>query len=686
MRDNVLVIVVALTMSMAQGAGVIAHAEETGAASDHIEEVVVYGRADAQIGLASSASEGLVGYDDIRLQPMLRVGELVEAVPGMVATQHAGTGKANQYFIRGFNLDHGTDFAVSVEGVPINMRSHGHGQGYLDLNFLIPELVQITRYQRGPYAVQVGDFSSAASVDFKLYPQLDENIFSITAGEHGYYRTLAAGSAATGPGSLTGAFDLTRYEGPWQLDEDLEQRKMFAAYTGRLKDAQLRMTLQGYDSIWHSTDQIPKRAVRSGLISQRGNLDHDLGGETSRYAFTAALDLSRLAIAAYAIDYDFTLYSNFSYFLNDPVLGDELEQRDQRRIYGLNLTGGTDESGTSEQIRLSWGANLRFDDIQQVGLYDTNGRVRVNPVRSDRIAEHSVGAWGKAQWRVNERLRAVFGSRVDWYDWDVTALQTVNSGRGNDTIISPKITLAWRFADRAEAYFNYGRGFHSNDVRGATITLDSVSGDPVDAVPALVRSDGAEFGLRFETGAQFKATITAFWLGLDSELVFVGDAGATEINDGTKRLGIEGDLFWQATRWLALNAAYTATDSKFKQDQGGGREIPGAVRSTFSLGMNTAWPNGFSSSLRIRWLDEAPLIEDNSVRSDASLLINAGVMYRRRAAEWRLEVFNLANSKDDDIAYFYASRLPGEIAEGVEDVHFHPLEPRSVRATLTWHW
>ncbi|MEC7077525.1 MAG: TonB-dependent receptor, partial [Pseudomonadota bacterium] len=182
------------------------------------------------------------------------------------------------------------------------------------------------------------------------------------------------------------------------------------------------------------------------------------------------------------------------------------------------------------------------------------------------------------------------------------------------------------------------------------------------------------------------ATITAFWLGLDSELVFVGDAGATEINDGTKRLGIEGDLFWQATPWLALNAAYTATDSEFKQDQGGGREIPGAVRSTFSLGMNTAWPNGFSSSLRIRWLDEAPLIEDNSVRSDASLLINAGVMYRRRAAEWRLEVFNLANSEDDDIAYFYASRLPGEIAEGVEDVHFHPLEPRSVRATLTWHW
>lgn len=686
MQDNALPAALVLTASLSLGIAGPTHAQERGAGSDYIEEIVVYGRADAQLGLANSASEGLVGYDDIRLQPMHRVGELVEAVPGMVATQHAGTGKANQYFIRGFNLDHGTDFAVSVEGVPINMRSHGHGQGYLDLNFLIPELVQVTRYQRGPYSVRVGDFSSAASVDFKLYDQLDENLLSQTLGGYAYYRTLAAGSTDFSMGAVTGALDMTRYEGPWQLDEDLEQRKLFGGYTGRLGDAELRVTLQGYDSQWNSTDQIPERAVRSRLISARGNLDPDLGGDTSRYALTARLDFGRWAVAAYAIDYDFTLYSNFTYFLDDPDLGDEFEQRDQRRIYGINLTGGVAEPDFFNAVALRWGADLRLDDIKEVGLFDTNSRVRTNTVRDDRVEELSVAAWGEAQWQVSERLRAVFGTRLDWYDWDVRARQRVNSGGGDDSIVSPKATLAWRLTDKVEAYFNYGRGFHSNDVRGATITLDPASGDPVENVPVLVPSDGVELGLRYEDGAHFNATLTAFRLALESELVFVGDAGATEVNDSSERLGFEGALFWQATDRLTLNAAYTVTDSRFKQDQGGGREIPGAVESTFSLGMNAVWQSGFSSSLRIRWLGEAPLVQDNSVRSDASALVNMGLTYRRGAAEWRLDVFNLLDSEDDDIAYFYRSRLSDERAGGVDDVHFHPLEPRSGRVTFTWHW
>ena len=654
--------------------------------AEHIEELVVYGRAERQVGLATSASAGLVGYDDIQLPPMLRVGELVEAVPGMVATQHSGTGKANQYFIRGFNLDHGTDFAVSVEGVPINMRSHGHGQGYLDLNFLIPEMVQTTRYQRGPYSAQVGDFSSAASVDFGLYDRLDEKLLSLTVGEYGYYRALAAGSAGLKEGAVTGALDITRYEGPWRLDEDLEQLKVFGAYTGSVGNADLRVTVQGYDSEWNATDQIPERAVRLGLVSQRGNIDDDLGGETSRYALTARLDFDRWSLTGYAIDYDFTLFSNFTYFLDDPALGDEFEQRDERRIYGLNLRGDVDESNLPVGMALRWGADLRFDDIDEVGLYGTDSRVRTDTVRDDQVEELSVGAWTEAEWRVSENLRAMLGARVDWYDWDVSAAQSANSGSGDDAIVSPKAALAWRFSDNAEAYINYGRGFHSNDVRGATITLDPASGDPVDDVPALVRSDGAEIGLRLENGERFNATLTAFWLELDSELVYVGDAGATEVNDATERFGFEGSLFWQATDWLALNTAYTVTDAQFRKDQGGGRDIPGAVESTFTLGLNAAWQNGLSGSVRLRWLDEAPLVEDDSVRSDASLLVNAGVVYRRGAAEWRLDVLNLFDSDDDDIAYFYASRLPGEPAAGVEDVHFHPLEPRSVRATVTLHW
>lgn len=689
MKNKPSILLLAATIGAMGSSAALAGTRDSDAshsAAKHIEELVVYGRAERQIGRAMSASEGLVGYDDIQLPPMLRVGELVEAVPGMVATQHSGTGKANQYFIRGFNLDHGTDLAVSVEGVPVNMRSHGHGQGYLDLNFLIPELVQITRYRRGPYSAQVGDFSSAASIDFELYERLDEKLLSLSAGEHGYYRTLAAGSAQLTDGAVTGALDLTRYQGPWQLDEDLQQLKAFAAYAGMLGNADLRLTVQGYDSDWNATDQIPRRAVRSGLISPRGNIDDDLGGETSRYALTARLDFSHWSLTAYAIDYDFTLYSNFTYFLDDPLLGDEFEQRDARRIYGLSLHGGTDATNRRNGMVLRWGAEARFDDINEVGLFGTSSRIRTDTVREDQVEELSVGLWGETEWQVSERLRAVLGARVDWYDWDVSAFRPVNSGAGDDAIVSPKATVAWRFSDHAEAYLNYGRGFHSNDVRGATIRLDPASGDAIDDVPVLVRSDGAELGLRFESGEGFNATLTAFWLTLDSELVYVGDAGATEVNDATERVGFEGALFWQAMVWLALNAEYTVTDSQFKKDQGGGREIPGAVESTFTFGLNAVWQNGLSGSVRLRWLDEAPLVEDDAVRSDASLLVNAGLVYRRGAAQWRLDVFNLFDREDDDIAYFYASRLAGEPAAGIDDVHFHPLEPRSVRASVTWHW
>jgi hypothetical protein len=651
-----------------------------------LEELVVYGRALSQIGTAQSASEGVVGYDDIALPPLMRTGELVEAIPGMVATQHSGTGKANQYFIRGFNLDHGTDLAASVEGVPVNMRSHGHGQGYLDLNFLIPELVQTTSYRRGPYSARTGDFSSAASVEFDYYDRLPESVLAVSTGEDAYYRAVAAGSMDAGRGALTGALDLTRYDGPWNLEEDLQQFKFHGAWTFPVAGANARVTAQGYDGEWDATDQIPQRAVTSGRIDRLGFIDPDLGGQTERYALTGALDFGAWALNAYAIDYDFTLYSNFTYFLDQPAEGDEFEQRDARRVYGAGIEGARDLDLADRSLVFRWGGSLRQDDIDEVGLFGTVARIRREIVRQDAVKELSVGAWSELELAVTERLRSTAGVRADWYDWEVDAFNAANSGSGEDSLVSPHLALAWRLSDGVEAYLNWGRGFHSNDVRGATITIDPRSGEPVDQVPALVRSDGAEAGLRLERGETFNATFTVFHLELDSELVYVGDAGTTEPNDATERLGFETALFWQPAEWLAVNAAYATTDAEFKVDQGGGRDIPGAVASTFTLGLNGAWSNGLRVSTRVRWLGDAPLIEDGSVRSGDSLLVNAGIAYRAGIAEYRLDVFNLLDSSDDDIAYYYESRLPGEPLSGVADVHFHPLEPRTVRASVTLHW
>ena len=681
MRNSIVRILVEV---LALGTAVPAFAHE-----DHtavLEELVVYGRAEQVLGVAQSASEGMVGYDDIQLSPLLRIGELAEAVPGMVATQHSGTGKANQYYLRGFNLDHGTDFSARAEGVPLNMPTHGHGQGYLDLNFMIPELVATTSYRKGPYSAQVGDFSSAGSVDFAFYDELDETMAEFSAGEDGYHRALVAGSASPGGAVLTGAIDLTRYDGPWDLEESLEQEKVYLSYVTTVGAAQAKFTLQGYWSDWDATDQIPLRAVRSGLVGQLGFIDPDLGGQTDRLAVTGAIDFGAWQVTGYFIDYDFTLFSNFTYLLDDPVLGDEFEQRDERRVFGAQADGALTRTFAGRPLLFWWGGDVRFDDIREVGLYRTTSRRRNGTVRQDVVEEWSVGSFAEAEWALTEQLRAGLGVRADYYDWDVDARRSVNSGSGDDHLLSPKFGLAYRFTDSFEAYLNYGRGMHSNDVRGATIRIDPSSGDPVDPVEALVSSEGAEVGVRFESGERFNATLVAFWLELDSELVFVGDAGGTEANDGSQRLGFETTTFWQANAWLAINAAYTYTDAQFRNVPGPLNHIPGAIESNFSLGLNAAWANGLSASVRLRHLGQAPLIEDNSVRADASTLLNAGVAYRRGRFEWRVDVFNALDSNDYDISYYYSSRLPGEAVEGVEDIHFHPLEPRTVRASVKLLW
>lgn len=657
-----------------------AHDTET---SSTIEEVIVYGRAIEQIGQATSASEGIVGYSDITMPPLLRVGELVEAVPGLVATQHSGTGKANQYFLRGFNLDHGTDFSAKLEGLPLNMRTHGHGQGYLDLNFMIPELVQTTRYRKGPYDASVGDFSSAGSVAFSLYDRLEDTV-SLTVGGNDYYRAFAAGTAETFGGELTAALDSTFYAGPWEIDENLEQYKGVLRYVTEFDGASARITFMGYDGSWDASDQIPERAVREGITSKFGYIDPDLGGSVDRYSIQAEVDFENWRAMTYALTSTLDLYSNFTYYLDDPVNGDEFHQHDGRRIYGGNVQGTVTRVIGGFETALRWGLETRYDDIDQVGLFHTVARKRAGEVRNDTVDQFSGSGWLEAETPLTPQLRTVFGVRGDYYHYDVDSVLPANSGTGQDQITGLKAALAYRFAEHLEGYANWGQGFHSNDVRGATISVDPVTGDPAEKVNALVPSEGYELGLRTEFGDRFNATIAVFRLDLDSELVYVGDAGTTEPLNATTRTGVETTLFWQPATWLAVNAVYAYTDARFKSNESGGRHIPGAVESTATLGATAIWENGFSASTRIRYLGGSPLIEDDSVRSDGSVLVNVGVNYTLRSLEFRLDLFNALNSGDADISYYYASRLQGEPPDGVEDVHFHPMEPRTLRGSVIW--
>lgn len=652
--------------------------------ANKLDHVVVIGRRNDLVGEASSASEGGLNRKDMERRPMLRPGDLVEYVPGVAATQHSGSGKANQYFLRGFNLDHGTDFLTVVDGMPVNLRTHGHGQGYSDLNFIIPEMVDGLRYRKGPYYADVGDFASAGTVSFRTADNLQEGFAYLEAGSFGYGRVVAGNSADVSQAVLTWGVEAQTYEGAWKdVDEDVGKKNAMLRLSFPLGNGHAYAMAMGYDNSWNSPDQIPQRAVQSGLIDRLGSLDTTLGGRSSRYSLSAGWSGDLLggdAVAvAYWIDYDFTLWSNFTYFLDDALDGDQFRQFDERQITGFTFTNVWDRG----PWKFSAGAEGRRDDIDHVGLSRTRDRRFLSSIRDDKVDERSIGAWVQGEWKPVDALRLNLGARHDHYRFDVRALQPENSGHASDSIGSLKAGAAWVATEGLELYANWGQGFHSNDARGTTIAVDPVSGDPLDPVTPLVRSSGSELGLRWFEPKRWQMTFALWQLKLDSELLFVGDAGNTEASRPSERHGVEltWSVFAGERSQLALEASYTR--ARFADSDPAGRHIPGAVPLVMSAEWSADWNHGWYSSLRARYLGGYPLIEDDSVSSDGSTLVNIAV--GKRFGQWSLEMdlLNALNSKDHDIDYFYSSRLPGEPAEGVEDVHFHAFEPRGVRLRLS---
>jgi outer membrane receptor protein involved in Fe transport len=641
-------------------------------------EIIVFGRAIDLIGITSAGSSGVVGYRDFDLRPILRTGEMLETIPGLIATQHSGEGKANQYFLRGFNLDHGTDFATFVDGVPANMRSHGHGQGYTDLNFIIPELVERIDYRKGPYHADVGDFSAAGTAAFKTWDRLAAPIAEVTVGQFGYVRAVAAGSVDLGAGAVLAGGSATLDNGPWVLDSNLQQYSGLLKYSQGSGDQRFAIQAGGYDGRWNATDQVPERAIASGLIDRFGFIDPDLGGKATRLWLSADGQFGGTRFNAYAVDSKFKLTSNFAYFLDDPVDGDQFQQVDRRQLYGGALSHSW---AVSPALMLKLGSDMRYDDIGTVGLYRSVAGVQSRIVREDQVKQFSIAGFAEAEVALTPRLRAIGGLRVDHFGYDVSSSIAVNSGTGTQDIVSPKFALAWRATDDVELYANYGGGYHSNDARGAAIRVDPNTLDTADPVDLLVRARGAEIGARLASGA-FNATLVGFWLGLDSELLFVGDGGTTEPNAASRRFGVEFAGFWRPSEALVVDLSAAWTDARFSDVAAGENRIPGAVPFVLAGGVTWHLTEALATTVRLRHLGPAPLIEDNSVSSDATTLVNLGGYYTWGRVRFGIDIYNLFDTKAPDISYFYASRLSGEPANGIEDRHLHPAEPRQVRATV----
>jgi hypothetical protein len=654
-----------------------------------LDPFLVPGRATDLIGAASSASQGIVGAAELEARPFLRRGELLEVVPGVVITQHTGGGKANQYFLRGFNLDHGTDFAVSVDGMPVNLRSHAHGQGYADLNFLIPELVRQVDYSKGPFFAEVGDFSAAGAASFRQFDALSERFAQITLGENRFAR-LVAGATRTGPGNAatTGAIEWSQDDGPWQVEENFERVNAFLRHRWTRGPADYRLTAMAYRATWRATDQVPQRAVESGALGRFGTLDDSNGGKSERASLS--LDATwqgadaTTRFNAYAIHYRLNLYSNFTYALDEPDNGDQFNQRDRRVVLGGALTrawSGRLGAGRSETTA---GLQVRGDLIGELGLHRTVRRERRATVRDDTVDEWSAGAFVRNETRWTERVRTEAGVRLDGYHFDVTSDNPRNSGRASDDIVSPKAGVVFGPWAQTELYLNAGFGFHSNDARGATIRVDPADGvTPADPVTPLARSRGAELGVRTAAVRGLVSSLTVWMLELDSELVFVGDAGGTEPTGRTRRHGIEWTNFWRPRPWLALDADVALTHARYRDDAGAGRRIANSIGRVVTAGASLGDEAGLFGGLRFRYFGSQPLREDNAFRAPSSTTFNGRVGWRTKAWEVSADVLNLFDRRNNDIAYAYTSRLAGEPVEGVDDVHFHPAEPRTLRVTLT---
>jgi hypothetical protein len=656
--------------------------------NEALEEIVVEGRRQVLAGEARSASEGVIGAGDLALRPLLRPGDVLESIPGLIVTQHSGSGKSNQMFLRGFNLDHGTDFATWIDDMPVNMRTHGHGQGYTDINFLIPETVRTINFVKGPYHAELGDFSSAGGAHIRTFDRMPVNQVRVGVGENGFGRLLAMGGADLGSGHLSGALEGQVYDGPWtDIDEDVQKVNGMLRLSGGDDVREWRITGMYYDNSWNSADQLPLRAVEQGLIDEFGSLDTSLGGASRRASLSAGLSHQhashRSDWSVYMIDYEMQLWSNFTYFLDDPLNGDQFEQLDDRTIYG----GGYQRfwvNGDQQHFHHTLGAEFRYDDIGQVGLFSTVERERIATTRLDAVDQTSVGVFYELAWRFNERWRSVLGIRGDYYWFDVNSDNPVNSGDDSDGIISPKASLIYSFSAVTEAYLSGGYGFHSNDARGTTISIDPGTGEAVDPVDALVESRGAELGVKTVFLGSWNSSIALWYLEIDSELLFVGDAGTTEPNRPSRRSGVEFNNFWALNDIWSLEADFAFTDAEFSDSAPEGNEIPGALRTVVTGAVNAEYPNGWFGSFRLRYFDGAPLIEDGSVESDGSTMANLALGWGNETWRVQLELLNVFDSDDHDIDYFYGSRLPGEPADGVEDIHFHVFEPRQLRLYASW--
>jgi hypothetical protein len=659
-------------------------------AAKEMEQIVVTGHYQNKVGTTdNAASSGTYTSQLLEDRPILRPGEVEEVVPGLIVTQHSGAGKANQFLLRGFNLDHGTDFATSIDGVPVNLPTQAHGQGYDDLNFFIPELIDHANYFKGPYYASNGDFSSAGAINLFYDNQLAHPFVTATVGSFNYYRGLAASSTDLAGGKLLLGFEAMHQDGPFDVPEDYNKYNGLLRWSHQLGEGMFNIEAMAYSGEWNATNHIPQRAVTEGLIDRWGTEDSSDGGNSHRYSLSSSwkgeLGGGVLKATAYAVKYDMDLFSNFTYYLVDTVNGDQMNQVDKRWFYGTSDVWQREDTVLGIQEKYRGGLDARCDLISPVALYHTVDRRRLESWGVDTVTEPKIEPWVDEESQLTPWMRVMLGLRYVYLYANVHCDDTVNSASSSGEILLPKASVVLGPWDKNEFYLNYGDGYHSNDARGTTAIIQQSTGDSVPKVTLLVRSRGFEVGARNDAIPGLQSTIALWLLDLNSELVWDADVGTTDPAGPTRRMGVEWTENWQPIRWLLFDFDMALSRARFTDNEGtNGQYVPEAINSMAAAGATIHQLGPWSASLFMRYLGPRALTQNDSIQSASSTLFNSQIAYDLNSkVRLTLDILNIFNAQINDMEYYYTTRLKGEPAAGIADYEIHPAEPLQFRLSLT---
>jgi TonB family protein len=627
----------------------------------------------------SAASSFAVQDREFQLRPIGSVQDILRVTPGLVMVQHSGGGKANQYFLRGFDADHGTDIALSIDGVPINMPSHAHGQGFADTNFIIPEAVERLEITKGPYFANQGDFATAGAVNLVTRDDFEHSSVGFgLSGSPGHgalgYRGLLIASPRWDVVTATFAAEVGRQNGPFDNPENWDKYKLFNKLTFKLTPTStLSIGEMSYGGNWHGSGQIPARAVEQGIITRFGSIDPNEGGDTTRHQLYVQYRLrptedSELRALAYAGTYTFNLFSNFTLYLVDPENGDEINQEDRRSFYGAKVSFRTVHEIAGVRFDTTIGSDVRSDDIHEM-LWHTLNRVQLSPIRDDNVRETLIGAYASEEITPAEWARLVLGMRADQLAFSVdnnlpnsTDPQNPHSGVDGAHQISPKASAVLSPLRRKDAqlefYVNWGNGFHSNDVRGVFTT---------PSVTPLTRAIGEEVGARTHLFDKLDFAATGWLLDLDNETTWDGDDGTTSVGPATRRYGVELEGRYEFTPWLAADGAVTFTHSQFSTDRENGGGLALAPKQTWSGGLSARHdlgPGVGRAGLRFYGIGDRPASDDGVIVAPGFTQVDLHVGYRMRRWDVALDIENLLDGDYRSAQFDTVSRLRTDPAIG----------------------